>query len=133
MFDFSRPELRVLANSESEMQRFESSATQNVKSARNRAGSGHFVDMARSPCAEVGSGDAAQVLRRDTGYHTSPLGADIAAVVRIPLPAHRYSVGAEHSGWRRRGISIWTWGPDDCKSTPTACARRNATLSGAAA
>src|SRR5436190_20127059 len=72
MFDFSRPELRVLANSEPEMQRFESSATQNVKSARNRAGSGHFVDMARSPCAEVGSGDAAQVLRRDTGYHTSP-------------------------------------------------------------
>ena len=42
--------------------------------------------------------EQAQVLRRDAGYHSYRLGADIAEVVRIPLPAHRYSVGTAHSG-----------------------------------
>jgi hypothetical protein len=37
-----------------------------------------------------------EVLRRDTGYHTCPLGADIAAAARIPFPAHRHSVVAAH-------------------------------------
>jgi hypothetical protein len=32
-----------------------------------------------------------EVLRRDTGYHTCPLGADIAAAARIPFTAHRTS------------------------------------------
>lgn len=36
------------------------------------------------------------LLRRDTGYHTCPLGADIAAAARIPFPAHRHSVVAAH-------------------------------------
>ena len=35
-------------------------------------------------------------MRRDTGYHTCPLGADIAAAARIPFPAHRHSVVAAH-------------------------------------
>jgi len=48
--------------------------------------------------------EQAQVLRRDAGYHSYRLGADIAEVVRIPLPAHRYSVAAAYSGSRRRGI-----------------------------
>ena len=39
---------------------------------------------------------ADEVLRRDTGYHTCPLGADIAAAARIPFPAHRHSVVAAH-------------------------------------
>jgi hypothetical protein len=67
--------------------------------------------------------EQAQVLRRDTGYHSYRLGADMPEVVRIPLPAHRYSVEAAYSGSRRRGITIRTWGHDHCKSTPTACAR----------
>jgi len=48
--------------------------------------------------------EQAQVLRRDTGYHSYRLGADMPEVVRIPLPAHRYSVAAAYSGSRRRGI-----------------------------
>jgi hypothetical protein len=39
---------------------------------------------------------ANEVLRRDTGYHTCPLGADVAAAARIPFPAHRHSVVAAH-------------------------------------
>jgi len=39
---------------------------------------------------------ADKVLRRDTGYHTCPLGADIAAAARIPFPAHRHFVVAAH-------------------------------------
>ena len=39
---------------------------------------------------------ADEVLRRDTRYHTCPLGADIAAAARIPFPAHRHSVVAAH-------------------------------------
>ena len=35
-------------------------------------------------------------MRSDTGYHTCPLGADIAAAARIPFPAHRHSVVAAH-------------------------------------
>ena len=35
---------------------------------------------------------ADEVLRRDTGCHTSPLGADIAAAARFPFPAYRHSV-----------------------------------------
>ena len=35
-----------------------------------------------------------EVLRTDIGYHTCPLGADIAAAARIPFPAHRHSVVA---------------------------------------
>jgi len=42
--------------------------------------------------------EQAQVLRRDAGYHSYRLGADIAEVVRIPLPAHRYSVGLRTAG-----------------------------------
>jgi hypothetical protein len=37
-----------------------------------------------------------EVLRSDTGYHTCPLGADIAAAARILFPAHRHSVVAAH-------------------------------------
>ena len=37
---------------------------------------------------------ANKVLRRDTGYHTCPLGADVAAAARIPFPARRHSVVA---------------------------------------
>src|SRR5262245_33633116 len=37
-------------------------------------------------------------------------------------PGPSVPVGAEHSGSRQRGITIWTWGHDHCKSTPTACA-----------
>jgi len=37
-----------------------------------------------------------EVLRKDTGYHTCPLGADITAAARIPFPAHRHSVVAAH-------------------------------------
>ena len=39
---------------------------------------------------------ADEVLRRDTGCHTSPLGADIAAAARISFPAHPHSVVAAH-------------------------------------
>jgi hypothetical protein len=39
---------------------------------------------------------ADEVLRRDTGYHTCPLGADIAAAARIPFPAQWHSVVAAH-------------------------------------
>jgi hypothetical protein len=39
---------------------------------------------------------ADEVLRRDTGYHTCPLGADVAAAARIPFLAHRHSVVAAH-------------------------------------
>jgi hypothetical protein len=39
---------------------------------------------------------ANEVLRRETGYHTCPLGADVAAAARIPFPAHRHSVVAAH-------------------------------------
>jgi hypothetical protein len=39
---------------------------------------------------------ANKVLRRDAGYHTCPLGADVAAAARIPFPAHRHSVVAAH-------------------------------------
>jgi hypothetical protein len=40
---------------------------------------------------------ADEVLRRDTGYHACPLGADIiAAAARIPFLAHRHSVVAAH-------------------------------------
>jgi len=39
---------------------------------------------------------ANEVLRRETGYHTRPLGADVAAAARIPFPAHRHSVVAAH-------------------------------------
>ena len=39
---------------------------------------------------------ADEVLRRDTGYHTCPLGADVAAAARISFPAHRHSVVAAH-------------------------------------
>src|SRR5262245_27554706 len=35
-------------------------------------------------------------LRTDIGYYTCPLGADIAAAVRILFPAHRHSVVAAH-------------------------------------
>jgi hypothetical protein len=37
-----------------------------------------------------------EILRRDPGYHTCPLGEDIIAAARIPFPAHRYSVVAAH-------------------------------------
>ena len=37
-----------------------------------------------------------EVLRTDIGYHTCPLGADIAAAARILFPAHRHSVVAAH-------------------------------------
>ena len=37
-----------------------------------------------------------EVLRTDIGYHTCPLGADIAAAARIPFSAHRHSVVAAH-------------------------------------
>jgi hypothetical protein len=37
-----------------------------------------------------------EVLRRETGYHTCPLGADIAAAARIPFAAHRHSVVTAH-------------------------------------
>jgi len=40
--------------------------------------------------------EQAQVLRSDTGYHTCPLGADIAAAARIPFPAHRHAAVAAH-------------------------------------
>jgi hypothetical protein len=76
---------------------------------------------------------ADEVLRRDTGYHTCPLGADIAAAARIPFPAYRHSVVAAHRrvaaerdnnlGLGRRGTTIWTWGHDHGKATLTACAR----------
>ena len=39
---------------------------------------------------------ANEVLRRETGYHTCPLGADVAAAARIPFPAHRHCVVAAH-------------------------------------
>ena len=39
---------------------------------------------------------ADEVLRRDTEYHTCPLGADIAAAARIPFAAHRHSVVTAH-------------------------------------
>ena len=45
--------------------------------------------------------EQAQVLRKDTGYHTCPLGADIASAARISFPAHWYSVVAAH----RRGAA----------------------------
>ena len=66
---------------------------------------------------------ADEVLRRDTGYHTCPLGADIAAAARIPFPAHRHLSWLRTSGSRRRGTTIWTWGHDHGKATLTACAR----------
>jgi hypothetical protein len=87
------------------------------------AGSNHFIEMKQDgrPAAVAGV-DAAkfsllvgliclvgqnrvqvdEILRRDPGYHTCPLGedfaagADIAAVARIPFPAHRHSVAAAH-------------------------------------
>jgi hypothetical protein len=37
-----------------------------------------------------------EALRRETGYHTCPLGADVAAAARLPFPAHRHSVVAAH-------------------------------------
>src|SRR5262249_4491903 len=39
---------------------------------------------------------ANEVLRRETGYHTCPLGADVAAAARFLLPGHRHSVVAAH-------------------------------------
>ncbi len=39
---------------------------------------------------------ADEVLRRETGYHTCRLGADVAAAARIPFPAIRHSVVAAH-------------------------------------
>jgi hypothetical protein len=39
---------------------------------------------------------ADEVLRRDTEYHTCPLGADVAAAARISFPAHPHSVVAAH-------------------------------------
>ena len=39
---------------------------------------------------------ADEVLRTDLGYHTCPLGADIAVATRIPFLAHRHSVVAAH-------------------------------------
>ena len=38
---------------------------------------------------------ADEVLRRDTEYHTCPLGADVTAAARIPFPA-MHSVVASH-------------------------------------
>ena len=37
-----------------------------------------------------------EVLRTDIGYHTCPLGADIAAAARILFPTHRHSVVTAH-------------------------------------
>ena len=39
---------------------------------------------------------ANEVLRRETGYCTCPLGADVAAAARIPPPRPRHSVVAAH-------------------------------------
>jgi len=39
---------------------------------------------------------ANEALRRETEYHTCPLGADVAAAARIPFTAHRHSVVAAH-------------------------------------
>jgi len=39
---------------------------------------------------------ATDVLRKETGYHICPLGADVAAAAHIPFPAHRHSVVAAH-------------------------------------
>jgi hypothetical protein len=66
---------------------------------------------------------ADEVLRGDTGYHTCPLGADIAAAARIPFPAHRHSVVAAHRWVAAERDNIRTWGHDHCKATPIACAR----------
>ena len=66
---------------------------------------------------------ADEVLRRDTEYHTCPLGADVAAAARIPFPAHRTLSWLRTGGSRRRGTTIRTWGHDHCKATSTACAR----------
>jgi hypothetical protein len=35
-------------------------------------------------------------LRKETGYHICPLGADVAAAARIPFPAHGHYVVATH-------------------------------------
>ena len=62
-----------------------------------------------------------EVLRTDTGYHTCPLGADIAATALILFLSHWHSVVARRVAGR--GTTIWTWGHDHGKATPTACAR----------
>ena len=51
-------------------------------------------DPKASGIAKLFSGD--EVLRREIGYHTCPLGADVGAAARIPFPAHRHSVVAAH-------------------------------------
>jgi hypothetical protein len=48
---------------------------------------------------------ADEVLRRDTGYHTCPLGADVAAAARISFPAHR-TLPRLRTGRSRRGGTI---------------------------
>ncbi len=51
----------------------------------------------RTPLARIIKfSQANEVLRRGIGYHTCPLGADVAAAVRIPFPAHRHSVVDAH-------------------------------------
>ena len=54
---------------------------------------------------------ADEVLRRDTGYHTCPLGADVAAAARISFPAHRHSVVAAHSRVAAEGDNHTDLGP----------------------
>jgi hypothetical protein len=71
-------------------------------------------------CRESSGSYADEVLRSDTGCHTSPLGADIAAAARIPFPAHRTLSWLQQAG---RGGAIRTWGHDHCKATSTACTR----------
>ena len=70
---------------------------------RRRAGAPVVPDpFQRARYRPKGSGiikffQANEVLRRETGYHTCPLGADVAAAARIPsCRAHRHSVVAAH-------------------------------------
>jgi site-specific DNA recombinase len=52
-----------------------------------------------------------EVLRRDTGYHTCPLGAAIAAAARISFAAHRHSVVAAHRRVAAEGDNNTDLGP----------------------
>src|SRR5712671_2633474 len=61
---------------------------------------------------------ANEVLRRETGYHTCPLGADVAAAARIPFPAIG-TLSWLHTGRsRRRGIIKRTWAMTSANSRP---------------